>query len=66
MIIHYQGDQLTPCGMRYLMPVYGTFHTEACMQGRETCIGIHIVILPSSIDPRIVNCPNCIAKMSEQ
>lgn len=63
MIIHYPGGEFTPCGVRFMCPAPYTFHTDACMAGRETCIGIHVTAVAYSINPRIVNCSECIAKV---
>lgn len=65
MIVHFPGDDFTPCGIRFLAPMPGTFHTKECLAGGETCIGIHVFAVYASTDRHLVNCPECIAKVSE-
>jgi hypothetical protein len=75
MIVHYPpfggfqnrpGGDFTPCGVRFLAPMPGTLHTDDCLLGREMCIGIHVLAVYASTDPRIVNCPKCIEKVTEE
>lgn len=62
-VVHFPGAEFTPCGIRYWKPENGTVHTVACIQGEERCAGIHVTAVGSSINPDLVNCPECLAKL---
>lgn len=65
MLVHVPGGEFTPCGLRFMKAMLGTFHSQACLDGRETCIGMHTLAVVCSLNISKITCPECLKKLEE-